>query len=141
MRQIATLRAGMRYAECVVGGGSTLQRCLSGEGKVPVEARPALALLLVCRSEGRKRALQVSHNRLAALRAAHQAALETQLEAGTTHESILRILQALASHEINQRHAMRLLGLHALRSAEVPAPAARSRQVAASLRQVQREEQ
>ncbi len=83
----------------------------------------------------------MSHKRLAALIAAHQAALETQPEVCTTHESILSILQALASHEINQRHALRLLGLQALRSADVPATAALYRQAAASLRQIQREEQ
>ena len=51
----------------------------------------------------------------------------------------LSILQALASHEISQGHALRLLSLPALRSANVPAPAALYRQTAASVRQIQRE--
>ena len=82
----------------------------------------------------------MSHTRLDALVAAHQAALETQPEASATHESILSILQALASHEINQRHALRLLGLQSLRATDEPTKAALYRQAAADIRQLQREE-
>jgi hypothetical protein len=83
----------------------------------------------------------MSHTRLDALVAAHQAALETQPEAWATHESILSILRALASREINQRHALRLLGLQALRATDEPTHAALYRQAAADLRQMQHEEQ
>ena len=73
--------------------------------------------------------------------AAHQAALETQLDASMTYESILSILQALASHEVNQRYALRLLGLQALRATDDPTQAALYRQAAADLRHMQRAEQ
>ena len=83
----------------------------------------------------------MSHTRLDALLAAHQAALETQQEASATYESILSILQALASHEISQGHALRLLGLQALRATDEPAQAALYRQAAMDIRQMQRKEQ
>ena len=82
----------------------------------------------------------MSHERLDALIAAHQAALETQPEASATQESIVSILQALASHEVSQGHALRLLGLQSLRATDDPAQAALYRQAAADLRQMQREE-
>lgn len=83
----------------------------------------------------------MSHDRLAALIQVHQGALETQPETRTTHESILSLLQALASHEITKEHALRLLGLQALRGADDPSQAAFYRQAAADLRQMQGEEQ
>ena len=75
-----------------------------------------------------------------ALIAAPQAALETQPEASATQESILSILQALASHEVSQGHALRLLGLQSLRATDEPRHAALYRQAAADIRQMQRQE-
>jgi hypothetical protein len=76
----------------------------------------------------------MSHEHLAALIAAHQNALTTHPEASATQERILSILQALASHEISQEQALRLLDLQALEVADEPALAALYRQAAADLR-------
>src|ERR1051326_737478 len=81
----------------------------------------------------------MSYEYLAALIAAHQATLEAQPEARTTHESILSILQALASLEMSTGHAIRLLRLQALRSTDAHAHATLYRQAAADIRQMQRE--
>ena len=76
----------------------------------------------------------MSHERLAALIAAHQDALATHPEDPGIQERLLSILQALASSEVSQEHALRLLDLHALEVADEPARAALYRQAAADLR-------
>jgi hypothetical protein len=52
----------------------------------------------------------------------------------------LSILQALASHEVSQGHALRLLGLQSLRATDEPRHDAPYRQAAADIRQMQRAE-
>jgi hypothetical protein len=94
---------------------------------------PAWALPTYLQRKGKS---TMSHERLAALIQAHQDALEMQQETRTTQESILSILQALASHEITKEHALRLLGLQALEVADEPTQAALYRQAAADLRQL-----
>jgi hypothetical protein len=79
----------------------------------------------------------MSHESLHQLIQSHQEAMESEQGTDTTHESILSILQALASHEITKGHALRLLGLQALRDADDPAQAALYRQAVADLRQRQ----
>jgi hypothetical protein len=82
----------------------------------------------------------MSHESLHQLIQSQQEAMETHQGTCTTHESILSILQALASHEITKGHALRLLGLQSLRDADDPAQAALYRQAAADIRQLPHEE-
>jgi hypothetical protein len=94
---------------------------------------------LLCASNQGK---TMSHKRLAELmQAQREALLKAQSETRATHERILSILQALASHEITKGHALRLLGLQSLRVADDTAQATLYRQAAADLRQIQGEEQ
>ena len=82
----------------------------------------------------------MSHERLAGLIQAHQAALLAHPEAQATHEAMINLLQGVDTGEITVGHCVRLLRYQALLVAEVPAFARLYRQAAAALLQMQREE-
>jgi len=81
----------------------------------------------------------MSRERLEALIATHQEALETGAEVSAAHETILGILRALTNKEITRGHATRLLGLQALSAVE-PAQAALYRRAATIIRRLPRAE-
>ena len=82
----------------------------------------------------------MSHERLAVLIQAHQAALLAHPEAQATHEAIINLLQGVESGEITVAQCVRLLRYQAVLVADSPAFAALYRQAAADLQQMQRAE-
>ena len=82
----------------------------------------------------------MSHERLAVLIQAHQAALLAHPEAQATHEAIINLLQGVDSGEITVAQCVRLLRYQAVLVAEVSIYAALYRQAAADLQQMQRAE-
>jgi hypothetical protein len=82
----------------------------------------------------------MSHERLAVLIQAHQNALRAHPEAHTPYEAILSLLTQLDQGTLTLRQARRLLGHQARRIDDDPAHHILYRQVATSLRQMQREE-
>jgi hypothetical protein len=82
----------------------------------------------------------MSHERLAQLIQAHQAALLAHPEAQATHEAIINLLQGVDAGEITIGQCVRLLRYQAVLVTEVPAYAALYRQAVADLQQMQRDE-
>jgi hypothetical protein len=82
----------------------------------------------------------VSHERLAALIQAHQNALRAHPEAHTPYEAIVHLLTKLDQGTLTLRQVRRQLGYLAQRIDDDPAHQILYRQVAASLRRMQREE-
>jgi hypothetical protein len=82
----------------------------------------------------------MNHERLAALIQAHQNALRAHPEARTPYEAIVSLLTRLDQGTLTLRQARRLLGYQARRLDDDPAHQPLYRQVAADLRQMQREE-
>jgi hypothetical protein len=83
----------------------------------------------------------MNHERLVQLIQAHCEAMETDPEASATHETIVSIFRGLEQGEITVGRAVYLLGYQAVYWADDPGQAARYRQAAAALRQMQRAEQ
>ena len=82
----------------------------------------------------------MNHERLAELIRAQREAIAVQPEAWATHGTILGILTALEKGEVTESRAVYLLRNQATHLADEPTHAALSRQAAADIRQMQREE-
>lgn len=86
------------------------------------------------------RGAQDGQIRLAALIMARLVEVATHPEECTTYETTLSILPALDKGEVTEGQALRLLRYQAMRLADEPVTVAFSRQAAADLRCIQREE-